>query len=129
MFGTLIGPFSILIIRAFSATVLPPSQGSVALADASAVKSQPLILANASSNGTVSGNDLAITCDYKLGSGLRVTSCQNIFPLLRQGNEQYIFADRTSTVHFEIGLPFRVQGRKSHECQIRCKALSDRNCS
>ena len=126
MFGTFLVPFSILIIEALSATVLQPSQGSIALADASAVQYQPLILANASSNGTASANDLSVSCDYELGQNLRVTSCRNIFPLLRAGTQQYVFADRSSTIHWDIGLPFRVQSRKLHECHIRCKALSDR---
>ena len=128
MIGTFSGLFSILIIEAFSATVIQPSQGSIAPANASAVQSQPLILANASSNGTTSANDLAITCDHKLGHNLRVTSCKSIFPLLRAGTEQYIFADRSSSpsLRYDIGLPYRVQGRKLHECQTRCEVLSDR---
>ena len=128
MFGTFLVPFSILIIEAFSATVLQPSQGSIALADASAVQYQPLILANASSNGSASANHLSISCDYNLGQNLRVTSCKSIFPLLRAGTEQYVFADRTSSpsLRYDVGLPFRVQGRKLHECQTRCEALSDR---
>ena len=127
MFRTFIGLVSILIIKAVSATVLQPSQGSIALADASAVRSQPLILANASSNGTASANDLAITCDHKLGQNLRVTSCKSIFPLLRSGSEQYIFADRTNapSLRYDVGLPYRVQGRKLHDCQTRCEVLSD----
>ena len=126
MFGIFFGPFSILITKAFSATVLQPSQSSIAQSDASAVQSQPLILANASSNGTASANNLEITCDSEFGRNLRVTSCKNIFPLLREGTEQYVFADRTSTQHYDIGLPFRVQGRKLHDSQTRCEVLSDR---
>lgn len=125
MFWTFCGLVSILIIKAFSATVLQPSQGSIALADASAGQSQPLNLANASSNGTASANDLAITCDHVLGQNIRVTSCKNIFPLLRAGDGQFIFAERTSLLHYDVGLPFRVQGRKLHECRTRCEAISD----
>ena len=122
MFGTLFGLFSILIIKVFSATGNQLFQGSIALAEPSAGQSQPLILANASSNGTASANDLAITCDHKLGQNLRVTSCKSIFPLLRSGTEQYVFADRTNSpsLRYDVGLPYRVQGRKLHECQTTC---------
>ena len=129
MFGIFFGPFFTLIIKAFSATVLQPSQGSIGLSDASALQSQPLTLRNASSNGTASGNALAITCDHELGRNLRVTSCKNIFPFLRQGNEQYVFADRSSTLFYNVGLPFRVQGRKLHESKPDVKRYLTENCS
>lgn len=125
MFGSFLGPLSVLIVTAFSATLPQPSQSSVALPDASAVDSQPLILGNASSDDSASGNDLSITCDHSRGSGFRVTSCSNLFPLLVQGTEDWVFADRSSPLPHDVGLPFRVQSRKFLKCQTRCEALSD----
>ena len=125
MFGTFLGPLSILIVKAFSATVPQPSQSSIALSDASAVDSLPLILGNASLNDPATGNDLAITCDHVRGSGFRVSSCRTLFPLMKKGTDKVVFADRTSLLHHDIGLPFRVQGRKFLECQTRCKTPSD----
>ena len=125
MFRAYFGPFSTLIITAFSVTAPQPSQGSIALSDPSAVSSQPLNLGNASSNDTTLGNGLVIACDGNLGSSLRVTSCKSLFPLLRKGDEQIVFADRTSSLQYEVALPFRLQGSRLHECQTRCEALSD----
>ena len=116
MFGTFLGPFSILVVKAFSATVPQPSPGSTALSDAFAVPSQSLIHGNASSDGPASGNDLAIACDYLLGSGLRVTSCKNLFPLFKQGTHELVFAERTSHLQYDVSLPFRIQSRKLLEC-------------
>ena len=125
MFGTFLGPLSILIVKTFSATVPQPSQSSIALSDSSAVDSLPLIMGNASSDDPASSNALAITCDHTLGSGFRVSSCRTLFPLMKKGTDEVVFADRTSVLHRDIGLPFRVQSRKLLECQTRCKALSD----
>ena len=125
MFGAFLGPFSILIVKAISATVPHPSQSSIALSDSSAVDSLPLFLGNASSDDPASGNALEITCDHILGSGFRVSSCRTLFPLMKKGTDEVVFADRTSPLHHDINLPFRVQSRKLLECQTRCKALSD----
>ena len=125
MFGNFFGPFALLIVKVFSATVPPPSQSLIALPEASAVGSQSLILGNASSNDPVSKNLLSISCDHSLGSGFRVSSCKNLFPLLKKGTEDYIFADRTSPLRYDVGLPFRVQSRKLLERQTRCEALAD----
>ena len=125
MFGTFLGPLCILIVKAFSATVPLPSQSSIAPSDASAVDSQPLVLGNASSNAPAGGNDLAITCDHIRGQGFRVTSCKSLFPLLKPGTEDWVFADRTSPLQHDVGLPFRIQSRKFLVCQTRYEALSD----
>ena len=125
MFGTFLGPLSIIVITVFSATVPQPSQSSIFLPDASVVDSQPLILGNGSSNDSASGNDLAITCEYRLGSGFKVTSCSNIFPLFRRGTDDWVFAERFSPLPHDVGLPFRIQSRKLLECMTRCEALSD----
>lgn len=125
MFGTFFGPLSVLIVKAFSATVPPPSQSLIALPEASADVSQSLILGNASSDDPASANDLAITCDHLRGSGFRVSSCRTIFPLLKLGTQEFVWADRTSHLRYDIGLPFRVQSRKLLECQTRCEVLAD----
>ena len=129
MFGTILGTLSILIITAFSATVPQPSQNSIVLPDASAVDSPPLILGNASSNDSASGNDLAITCEYRLGSGFKVTSCSNLFPLLRQGTDDWVFAERFSPLPHDVGLPFRIQSRKFLNAKPDVKRCLTESCS
>ena len=129
MFGTVLGPLSVLIVTAFSATVPQPSQSSIVLPDVSAVDSQPLILGNASSNDSASRNDLAIACDYLRGSGFKVTSCSNLFPLLAQGTDDWVFAERFSPLPHDVGLPFRIQGRKFLNAKPDVKRCLTESCS